>query len=527
MKMLLTLTQTLQRLHKTKHVMVTVLLLLLTPISASNINIENLETQAGFQIIRQSEKSLIQNFSKILHIIDVNDLQTTLNTIESNIDLAFSKTEDTTLINQLTTQIKKVRHNIKTLSLHRHKRGLINLGGNIANWLFGVMDNEDKMEIEEHLKTIDFNNQNIISNNNKQIKINNDLQYNLVVLQKRINESQVLTLRTLNYTTDITEKSIKNIHFLSILNDINILNSEIDKIQQNIVFAKHGIMSRSILTDEEIDEYKIDVLKYKETKCSLVEYKNNLIFAILIPNFTEELGIRYKIISVPNNNFEEIFIEQFNYLQFKNFMYLDNDVVNIKQLKLANKCINNLMNENYNQCEKFIKKNFETIEISPNMILIKNAKDDILINDCNHAKYKLNKNILLTYNNCTIKINNTTFSNTDKIVFNHLVLPNYLKISNIKIKTNIESINLKQIENTKEIEEIKFNSKHNKSINYSLCIISLISVFSIGFIIKIKICKGKELVKGNNSELSEKFEDIQENVQSNNGGVIYPNIPIV
>lgn len=195
-----------------------------------------------------------------MHIIDTNEFEITLNNIQANVDKTFSRTEDILLIKQLETEIRKTKHSIKTLSLHRRKRGLINLGGKIANWLFGTMDSDDKAEIEQHLKTIDLNNHNAIANLNKQIKINNELQSNLKTLQKRMNESLISTLKTLQSVTyDVTKKGIRNLQFLSTLTDINLLNSEINKVQQNIVFARHGIMSQSILTDKEIDEYDINV----------------------------------------------------------------------------------------------------------------------------------------------------------------------------------------------------------------------------------------------------------------------------
>lgn len=488
-----------------------------------------MENQAGFQVIRQLETPLIQNFSKILHIIDVNELEITLINIESNIDSTFSTPEDILLIKQLKNQIQKTRQNIKTLSLHRNKRGLINLGGNVFNWLFGTMDHDDKLEIEQQLKTINLNNHNLINNVNKQIKINNDLQSNIQTLKTRINENQILTLKAMNYTTDVTKRSIKNIHFLSILSDINILDSEIDKIQQNIIFAKHGIMSHSILTDEEINEFNIDVLKYREIKSSLLEYNNKLIFAILIPNLTENLAIKYKIIPVPNDNKEEILIENINIIEFNKKIYIDNNEIYVRQLKLADSCINNLMNENYDQCHKIIRKNLEIIEIDSNMILVKNAENDTLCNNCDHAKYKLKGNVLIKFNNCTIKINDVIFSNIEKTVTNHIILPNYLTINEVNLKTNIEDVNLKLIENIKEITEIKSNHKVNTAMTYSFIttIMIILLIILIVYFVKTRLFNNLLLCKGkiDTKHKERKIELTQESFQSNGGGIIYPNVP--
>lgn len=488
----------------------------------ADIKIEKLESLGGFQILRQSEIPLIESYSKILHIIDVNEIQTTLDEIKTDITRTFSTTEDILILKQLNIQTKKTLHNIKTITSHRNKRGLINLGGKIASWLFGTMDNDDKIEIEEHLKTTDFNNYNLITNSNKQIKINIDLQNNIKILQKRMNENQILTLRALNVTNEVTKRSIKNIHFLSVLNNLNLLNSEVDKIQQNIVFAKHGIMSHSILTDDEIDEYDIDVFKYKEIKSSLLRFDDKLIFAILIPNLTKELAVKYKIIPVPNNNFEEIVIENTNVIQFKNKMYVDNEEINIKQLKIANNCINNLINENYKNCQKIVRKTFEIIEISPTMILVKNG-ENTLTNDCNHVKYKLLGNNLISYNNCTLKINDVTFSNKERIVTNHIILPNYLSIKNVNLKINLEDVNIRQIENIKELKEIRQKTKHNQILTYIF--VTILTTFVTSIII-IYLLKTKCFNYLKRKELETvALEDTQESVPSNGGGIIYPSIP--
>ena len=76
---------------------------------------------------------------------------------------------------------------------------------------------------------------------------------------------------------------VKQILYLQILTNLNLLNEEIEKIQENIMFSKHQVMSRSILTPEEIDTYDVDLFKIQEIKSSLAVQKTKLIFIILIP----------------------------------------------------------------------------------------------------------------------------------------------------------------------------------------------------------------------------------------------------
>jgi hypothetical protein len=461
---------------------------------------------------------LIENFSKILHIIDIQEIESTLNKINNSITSAFITDKVSPLRNQLEIQLQKTKHKIKTISSHRHRRGLVNIGGKLANWIFGTMDNDDRIQIEEHLKTIDANNHQSITTLNKQIKINDDIQKNIELIRKHITENEVLTLKTLNYTTDITEKSIKNIHFLSILSDLNLLNSEIDKIQQNIVFARYGIMSHSILTEEEINEYDIDISKYKKIKCSLLNFNEKLIFAILIPNFTKTLAIKYKIIPIPNSNFEEIFIDSSdtNIIQYNNEIFLDNEETEIKQLKKVDICIENLIKDNFTNCNKIINKKFQIVEISSELILVKNAKNSILKNNCNHVKYKLNKNYLISFSNCTIKIDDITFSNKNKIVQNHFILPNYLNLTNVKLKIDLKEIHLNQVKNIEKIKEIANKSESNNVMSFISVSFILLIIISMSIYISKNIIS-KIIIRKRNKEL----ENTQESVSKlKEGGII-------
>ena len=64
----------------------------------------------------------------------------------------------------------------------------------------------------------------------------------------------------------------------------------------------------------------------------------------------------------------------------------------------------NFVNNSFENCTN--NKKFEIVEIFPNLIIIKNANEIKLTNDCNNIEYKLNKNNLVTYKNCAISINN-------------------------------------------------------------------------------------------------------------------------
>lgn len=518
--------------HKPRLFFIITFFLFLINSAQAIFRLQKLDTQGGFQIIQLHETPLIQNYTKILHVIDTNDLQETLTKIEQSTNMFFKGPEDLTIIKQLKTQINKTSHNIRTLTVHRKKRGLINFGGSTLRWLFGTMDNDDRAEIETHLHQVDLNNHNSITAINQQIKINNDLENNLNTLQKQISKDKILTENLLNTVTDTNRQHIKQIHFLQILNNINILNQEISKIQSNLAFAKHGVMTNSILTSEEIELYQIDSFKYQEIKSSIFQKDEKLIFVISIPNLSEQLAQKIKILQIPNDKFEEISLINSNFITHKNKTFIDENNMYVKNLKNADECIQNLVNSNVNKCSKEIERNLKIIEISSNTILVKNAENLMLKTSANNITYILNKNYLIIFSNCTVELNNIVFTNKENYIFEHIMLPNYLNIENVELKANLKDVHLKQIENIKQIEEIKMSYKNNNKIFYTLILILLIIaliVLILYFVnqrksksIKLKFQENKKELNINYLPTISRKNDVQEDIKLKEGEALYP-----
>ena len=189
--------------------------------------------------------------------------------IESNVDIIFQTPIDDIFIRQLNLQIKTIKHKIETIIPHRHKRGLVYFRGTVFKWIFGTMNDNDRDEIEGHLKTVDINVHNSISSINKQIRINTDFKANLESLKERIRKNQELTENLLNDSLKLNGIIIKQLHFLQVVTDLKLLTKEIEKLQENVIlFAKHHIMGRSFLTTEEIEYYGVDLNKMQELKSS-------------------------------------------------------------------------------------------------------------------------------------------------------------------------------------------------------------------------------------------------------------------
>ncbi|KAI8117401.1 hypothetical protein CVS40_10691 [Lucilia cuprina] len=110
--------------------------------------------------------------------MDVGDIRDAIQKIKLGVSHNF-EVNDGWLPKSLNRRINELEHSLQTLKIHtnpRKKRALINEGGRLINWLFGNMDDEDRLRIENHLQDIDLNQKNIIDNLNKRVKINNEMQ---------------------------------------------------------------------------------------------------------------------------------------------------------------------------------------------------------------------------------------------------------------------------------------------------------------------------------------------------------------
>ncbi|XP_055386956.1 repetitive organellar protein-like [Condylostylus longicornis] len=311
--------------------------------STAIITLEKIDTESGFTTIQQEEIPIVESYTKILHIIDLNEIEYTIKTIESYINESYKLSQDDIIFKTLTDKINKIKHTTKTLIPYRHKRALMNVGGSFLKWIFGTMDEDDKIEIEEHMKNSEQNTHNLITNYNNQIKINDNIQNNLNILQKTINKNHILIDKLLNDVSVENKNITKQLQYLQILTNINLLNDEIEKIQENVIFSKHQIMSRSILTPEEIDLYDIDVFKIQELKSSLATTNDNkLVFVLAIPILSNEKAIKYKIFGLPNSKFELVDIPNSDIISFKNKTYYLTQERYIKKLQLTSNCISNL-----------------------------------------------------------------------------------------------------------------------------------------------------------------------------------------
>lgn len=452
--------------------------------------------------VKLREVEIVNQTSTIIHVIDPTEINNILTQIETNLERL-----DIDSKNLINSEIKVIRARIKSITPRnnvRRRRGLINFAGSVQKWIFGTMDDDDRQEILEHLKVTDENNHNAITNLNKQIKINTHFNESINILKSSVEEDRIKMTEAFNGIRKQNDEIVKHSLYVDQIIKLRYLENKVDQIQDNIISAKHNIIHPNILTAEEIELYKIDFYKLKLIKVGILEYKNQmLIIAIKIPQNYIKTDLKL-LTPLPNKDYFEIDENNEYIVEIENkFLEYKEDTM-LKDLKISKNCVWT------KQC-KLRYNNKTKIEIlDDETILIKNALEEKLIQNCDDRNISLSKNYFITFYNCKIKLYQETFYNQKKIIQDKYFYPsNNFNLTHVKAVT-FDNIVLKHFENIKEIEELKFHKKVSYGITVTLVIILIISLAIIVIWQKKNIKNKIEII----------HKGIQENSNSNRGGVM-------
>lgn len=261
-----------------------ILILVVQAGNSAEIIINKLDTEAGYVIVESQPVTLIQGYSKLIHVIHLKDIEDTINKVKISVSSSM-KIKHGWMILNLQKDIEELEHSLLTIGKHenRGRRALIDVGGRIIKWVFGNLNDEDKQEIDNHFRNIDINQHNIINNLNKQITINDDIRKYMLNVKLILESHKVLFNGTHNIELENKLELIKYNHLTLLISKIK---DKIERIQDNIMSSKHQIMNRFFLTTKEIDFFRIDSDKLRYVKCSLGKLsKDVILFVVSIPIF--------------------------------------------------------------------------------------------------------------------------------------------------------------------------------------------------------------------------------------------------
>lgn len=209
---------------------------------------------------------------------------------------------------ELDIEIQTLRSKIGSITPNtriRQKRGLLNIGGTVQKWLFGVMDDSDRQNILQHLINHQENNHQIINTINQQININDNIQKSINNLKETIIDDREKITNTLNNINTYNNELRNEILYHDQIIKLKFLNDKIDIILDSIASARYKLFHPSILTNEELSKYSIDFYKIKLIKMDVMIHEGNIVIAIKIPIDIITTKI-IRIIPITNSNNEKI-----------------------------------------------------------------------------------------------------------------------------------------------------------------------------------------------------------------------------
>lgn len=253
----------------------------------------------------------------------------------------------------------------------RNRRGLINGGSYILNWLFGTPDADDAQYYTDSINNLLNNNKQTQTLLKTQIQVisstiqnfNNSvvsLQLNENKLNKNIEMINKLSSETNQYLDDLKLHTIITQHVMTLSLFTSRLSSEYDQYINSINLGKHGILSPQILTPkilfEELTKYKghhelpiqVDYsnihLYYKILELQVIPAKDITIFAIKIPLVNKDTFNIYELIPLPmQHNTSSIF----SYIEPKQPFLL------LSQSKIYSTLVKDLSN-----CNEYLEQHF-------------------------------------------------------------------------------------------------------------------------------------------------------------------------
>lgn len=470
------------------------------------------------------EIKIVQQYFRTYHIFNLSTYEEAISTIGFNLN-QIKQHATLPLPHTLTYGFEQLKINYNQLVPHHmiKKRGLANLLGSGLKFVTGVMDDNDRIEIQSEFELVKENYRNIINNSNKQTKINEQLSKGMENTVNHINDVQLKMTNKINEIAknyDEIQKELQTFMVFSEIRDnIYIINHQIETIQDIILSSKLEMLPKNILTIEEIQKYNLTVESYPYIKSCVLSNEKQIITVISIPLFTENKYTRVVIEKIPNENNYELDTKIETVITYRTtvFQFSNNKIIIEKELKpYEDECISNLLNNKHMACN-FTKNYKEEVKLVLNGIIVtKNLKETLLINNCNSRKmFTIQKNNLIKFKNCKISISDQKFENKNEEHYH--IIPNVKRNITVFESSNdnftLNEIKIAHIENTNKINEITYKNQKQWYTSVSLNVTVIAICFIVIFIV---ICtkhkKGRVNIEINKTRLEPTLKD---------GGVTY------
>ncbi|XP_055616488.1 uncharacterized protein LOC129762331 [Toxorhynchites rutilus septentrionalis] len=471
------------------------------------IQIMELSHNPGLLAIASGKNYIKDGEHKIYHIIDFEIYHPTLITIKNMID-GIKNICNTSELNEIIlskfNNLNYLYHSLQNKP--RPKRGLLNFVGSGIKFITGNLDNEDYNEIIKDLEELRIKGNQLINENNKQAKINYQLNNRIDTIIKQINKQQEIIVKNFNQARmDNTAKQIQIIKDVMKINMLlDNLISHFKDIAESIHLAKFNIISKHILHPEEL-LFSIERLEEKGIEIKNIEQaydfleisaffnSSELIFVVKIPSLQnvtysnlilETLPVRNKILNIPAN--KAMTSEIGTYFITRECQQIEQNNICNEDMLLNysdDKCFSKILRGFTGNCtfEKYERKN-EIKLLTDHHVVLKSMIPLEIKTNCGITDRNLSGLFL---------VNKTTFTNTE-IIRNEI--PIILPFDGLKIEVQIT-------QNQTAIEDLHIiNRNHLDSLvesykihHYSSMSLSIVSILGVIIMIVLYLIKSKSI----------------------------------
>lgn len=489
-------------------------LILITGIYCQELEINNLQDKPI--VIMKYKSCKIQSGNiKIIHPINITDLELTVNLITN---IAYTRTENNNQLSKIMHyKIRELYSNMLQIRpSHTHRQKRWNTLGTTWKWIAGSPDADD-------LHIINSTMEQLISENNKQYHINDQMSTRIQQLTNTVNQ----------LTSD--NKIIRNeIDILSTIINIDTVNKILTDIQDTILLSKTLTANSKILSAKEIYTIKNLVqsqgvtVDIPDEAFNLVTPKisvnrDTLLYILQIPQLSNREATIIRIL--PLNLNDSIIKEYPTFLvKLHKTLFTTTHPASYVQRdefikKFSDTCISSLISGLHSKCIMMTETQTTAKLVTENTILITNAKNHKLISNCGPDNRTLLGNFLITFENCTVIFMEQQFTAKEsysKTEFLHGAIHNLVIEKEVQPEYNLAMIHKNTISNRDQLNHVYLQQYTNEIWNWGLLSgMSLSTIIIIGLIVLI-IIKLKNIINSTARRILQKKKSKQQRTTPEN-----------
>lgn len=453
--------------------------------SEQTISLRSLSSQPILAFNQGTGRVKIDSYLYIHHF-NLTSYQYHINNIRNMFDEINTNQFSTLIIEEF----QNIENVLKSLISTRRVKRWDSLG---SGWKFiaGSPDANDLRIINSSLN-------DLIQNNNAQVKINREL--NLQMKEFVLKTSQAISL----FNSRSSE-----IHSINIFLNLKYLHDKLEQIVDSINFAKIGILNKKILSSAEIQvlvqklsnenvtTHSItEALSYAES--SVATNSKEVALLIKMPKLDPRVFRKVHIYPIHHNQ-KQIHTTRKTFLMHSNEIYavdsLKPTIFNMNDLSPEkSSCISELLNGKPARCNFTLNSiQDEIIAIDSNNVIINYNRNFTISSNCGISNRNLSGPFLVSFESCEISIDNRTYSSSIKnLEESPLQIPlDGVTVDNqhLIINLSLEHLHELHLETRKDLDYIKLqtNSLHWPKLTifggiaFPLTIISIAIVFNFIF----------------------------------------------